>query len=174
MVTTRRLPMLAGGFIVAAALTGCAYGAPVQTSAVYDQADGSNVIFAVDGFEQGVSVRNALLLSLEEGGPGDFYGTVDNKTADSRTVQLEATGDDGTVAFDRTLTVPASSSVQVGTAGASDGSIAVTTVPGVPGENITLTVTVDGQTQESFLPILDDTFDRYDELLPEPSGTAAP
>jgi hypothetical protein len=165
MVTTRRVPMLAAGLVVAAALTGCAYGAPVQSSAVYDQADGSNVIFAVDGFAQGVSVRNALVLTLEEGAAGSFYATLANETAEDRSVELEATGDDGTVAFRRTVDVPAASTVQIGTTENADESIPVTSVPGAPGENITLTVTVEGQTQESFLPILDNTFPRYDELL---------
>lgn len=176
MVTTRRLPMLAGGLLAVAALTGCATGTPVQTSAVYDQADGSNILFEVGGFEQGVSVRNALVLTQEEGAPGQFYGTVANLTDESHTVELAATGEDGALAFRTEVTVPPTASaqagdpeasVQIGTTEHADQSIPITSVPGAPGENITITVSVDGQTQEHFLPVLGDTFERYDELMPE-------
>ena len=135
-VTTRaasalRATALAGAVLVA--VSGCALSSPVQTDYAYQPADGPSL-------DTGdVDLRNLVVIAPEKGGDGVLVGQAVNNAPQAVQVSFSVGGDSPA-----NRTVPASSGAALSTPGST---VALTAVPGGPGDVVDLTVTTPGSGQ---------------------------
>jgi hypothetical protein len=165
-VKSRLIASAALGAAVLLATTGCAFITEQATTIQYSASDGVNIPSTGP-----LKVRNALVVSEEEGGPGSLIAAIVNETSESHTLNLEI--GDGADAQKATVRVPANSSVSLG-----DGDTAPLTidaVPVAPGANLPVYFqSGDSQGVLYQVPVLDGGLDYYGELLPTPTPSGSP
>lgn len=144
--------------------TGCSLVSPQATTLEYSAADG--IVEDLGPLE----LRNILLVSPSEGKPGTLLGTVFNTS--SSDVQLTIDGDTESA----TITVPGNGKFVFEDEDTEDGTLAG--ISERPGALVDLPFTVNSQTKDIKIPVLDGTFERYQEFVPggytpAPTGTAS-
>ncbi|MEP7764319.1 hypothetical protein [Sanguibacter sp. 25GB23B1] len=106
-------------------------------------------------------MSNIMVLSAAEGQPGTVLGAVDNNGDESVTVSV-GLPDEQAQSFD----VASGETLLLGP---EDYPVPIRSIPAPPGATVdlTLTSTRDGSTTLA-VPVLDGTFPRYEDLVPEP------
>ena len=111
---------------VALALTGCTATSPQQTATPFEAGEGRNARIGGTDENSGIKLRNFLLVSNAQGGPGQVVGAISNQTDNEADVQLAVvtTTSDGQqqAAGQTVVKVPAGGFVQVGSPSAGTGS----------------------------------------------------
>lgn len=109
-------------------------------------------------------LSDLMVLAVGEGEPGTLLGAVSNDGDQDTEVTISLPGGDQAVTFD----VDAGQTVLLGP---DDQRVRFEEVPDAPGANVEILVssTEDGEVTRR-VPVLDDTFERYDELVPTPEG----
>lgn len=108
-------------------LAGCQIISPRQTEQMYDAGDGVSTNVGQ------IEVRNLLVVSEREGGPGVVSGAIGNPTAQATEVTIAGTdGGTGTA-----VSIPAYSTVNLSTGGSK---VTIASVPDRPGAMTSLTV----------------------------------
>jgi hypothetical protein len=182
---------------VVLALSGCTETNPQQTQYPFDAADGRSARIGGTDDNSGIKLRNFLVVSNAQGGPGTVVGAISNQTSAEADVQLAivTTTSDGQqqAAGQTVVKVPAGGFVQIGSpsspgtpvtasaaasssgSGGAPGQVAsfdITAVPAPPGAVVTMdarTPTIGGTSFD--IPVLPaDGY--YATLLPSstPSG----
>ncbi len=132
--------------------TGCSLNSHVDSMLAYAPSDGSQLNIG------NVKLRNFIYLSNGTDG-GKLIGSVVNDNAKDITVQFEYTD------FDvRTKTDPivVSAGETLGLGAGSDTAGLGVSIAGAPGTNVTIWISVDGQTgQQLTVPVLDGKLDQY-------------
>ena len=160
---------------VALLLSGCSEFSPQTTQLQYVPSDGAQ------GDLGDVGIRNALLItdtldrdaSADPNAAAAFVGTLTNTGDADATVQLRTA--DGA---ETSVPVPADGSVQISPS--ADQQWQVDQVGAVPGQTVTVTVTVAGEQLELEVPVLDGTLPEYKTLAPtgaasqDPTATGSP
>lgn len=158
-----------GAAFAAAALTsaGCAAVTNDQdTASHYSPADG-----IVEQLGD-LSINNLLIVAESADSDGRLLGTLVNESDQDMSVEIAVEGADPI-----TVEVPAADEVRL-----EDDEQLVEPAGAEPGLLVPVTITVDGETLEHELPVLDHTFPRYAEYIPggapstpaNPSNTPAP
>ena len=158
-----------GAAFAAAALTsaGCAAVTNDQdTASHYSPADG-----IVEELGD-LSINNLLIVAESADSDGRLLGTLVNESDQDMSVEIAVEGADPI-----TVEVPAADEVRL-----EDDEQLVEPAGAEPGLLVPVTITVDGETLEHELPVLDHTFPRYAEYIPggapstpaNPSNTPAP
>lgn len=158
-----------GAAFAAAALTsaGCAALTNDQdTASHYSPADG-----IVEQLGD-LSINNLLIVAESADADGRLLGTLVNESDQDMSVEIAVEGADPI-----TVEVPAADEVRL-----EDDEQLVEPAGAEPGLLVPVTITVDGETLEHELPVLDHTFPRYAEYIPggapstpaNPSNTPAP
>jgi hypothetical protein len=180
---------------VALALAGCTATNPQQTQYPFDAGEGRSARIGGTDDNSGIKLRNFLVVSNAQGGPGQVVGAISNATGQAADVQLAivtTTPDGQSQAAGQTVVkVPAGGFVQLGSAssassatagatasGADSGgpagqvaSFDLASTPAPPGAVVTMdarTPTIGGTSFE--IPVLPAT-EYYATLLP--SGSAS-
>jgi hypothetical protein len=131
--------------------TGCSLNHNVDSMQAYAPSDGSQIDLG------NVKLRNFIYLS--NGAGGKLIGSVVNNDAKDITVQFEYTDFDTRTQTDP-ITVSAGETLGLG-AGSDTEGLPVT-ISGLPGQNITIWVSINGATgQELVVPVLDGTLEQY-------------
>ncbi len=180
---------------VALALTGCTATSPQQTATPFEAGEGRNARIGGTDENSGIKLRNFLLVSNAQGGPGQVVGAISNQTDNEADVQLAVvtTTSDGQqqAAGQTVVKVPAGGFVQVGSPSAATGSATpggsaaaspagqvvpfdIASVPQPPGALVTLdarTATVGGTSFQ--IPVLPAS-GYYEGYLPSGSATSQP
>ncbi|MCT1602899.1 hypothetical protein M3E18_04915 [Kocuria sp. p3-SID1433] len=163
-----------GAAFAAAALTsaGCAAVTNDQeTASHYSPADG-----IVEELGD-LSINNLLIVAESADSDGRLLGTLVNESDQDMSVEIAVEG-----AAPITVEVPAADEVRYGEVRLEDDEQLVEPAGAEPGLLVPVTITVDGETLEHELPVLDHTFPRYAEYIPggapstpaNPSNTPAP
>jgi hypothetical protein len=159
-VNSRLIASVALGAAVLLGTTGCAFITPQATTEIYSPADGVNIPDSGP-----LKVRNALIVSEEEGEAGNLIAAIVNETDESQTLNIEL--GEGADAQKATVRVPARSSVSLGNPSDETPPLELEAVPGPPGS--TVAVYFQSGDAEGVLyqvPVLDGSLDYYNELLP--------
>ena len=131
--------------------SGCSLTHDVASLQHYAPSDGSQIDLG------NVKLRNFIYLS--NGAGGKLIGSVVNNDAKDITVQFEYTDFDTRTQTDP-ITVSAGETLGLG-AGSDTEGLPVT-ISGLPGQNITIWVSINGATgQELVVPVLDGTLEQY-------------
>ena len=131
--------------------TGCSLSHNIDSMQAYAPSDGSQIDLG------NVKLRNFIYLS--NGAGGKLIGSVVNNDAKDITVQFEYTDFDTRTQTDP-ITVSAGETLGLG-AGSDTEGLPVT-ISGLPGQNITIWVSINGATgQELVVPVLDGTLEQY-------------
>ncbi|WP_058234484.1 hypothetical protein [Devriesea agamarum] len=161
----RRLMAVASLGVAVAATSACGYLNPVQTEAVYQQAEGSNATVGT------VDVRNMLVLTSDQGKPGALIGAVYNKGQQPTSVTLQGKVD-GSVAFTSSVQVAPGQLVKIG---GKDGEVvSLTETPAAPGAMMKLVVKANDVEQSLSMPVMDGSLAYFKDLEPSPSPSATP
>lgn len=168
----RLLATAALGVAVLLGATGCAFITPQSTKIQYSASDGVNVPDSGP-----LKIRNALIVTDEEGAAGSMIAAIVNETSDPQVLNLEI--GDGADAQKATVRVPANSSVSLGNPDSDTPPLIIDSVPVAPGANLPVYFqSGDGQGVLYDIPVLDGELPYYGDLLPtvtpSPSGSATP
>ena len=146
-------------------VTGCATITNQQTTELqYVPADGSIARLP------GVGVFSAMLLATGPDEPGTLIARIVNSTSEPQSVSLTGTG---AAVFDEQFVVEPRSTLDIG----PDGEELVVEPAGEqPGKLVPVTVSTSEGTVDITVPVLDDTFEKYADLIPTggPQVEAAP
>lgn len=113
-----------------------------------------------------VRLSNVLVLTASRGQPGTVLGAIDNDAAEPAEVSI------GLAAGDAATTVPVEPG-EVVLLGPRDESVPIPAVPARPGATVDLDIVSPGHGSTTVsVPVLDDTFPRYADLVPEPTADA--
>ena len=135
--------------------TGCSLNHNIDSMQAYAPSDGSQIDIG------NVKLRNFIYLS--NGAGGKLIGSVVNNDANDITVQFEYTDFDTRTQTDP-ITVSAGETLGLG-AGSDTEGLPVT-ISGLPGQKITIWVSINGATgQELVVPVLDGTLEQYAPLV---------
>lgn len=122
------------GAVLAGVLAGCSVFSPATTIEPYDPSDGVNV-----DLENGVKLRNFLVVATEKGGVGAVVGSLVNDGDRSVTVELTAQFGESTQPSVTRISVPANGLVLV--APGEQQEMSIPDIPVAPGENIEMSAT---------------------------------
>ena len=159
-MNSRLTASVALGAAVLLGTTGCAFITPQGTTVQYSPSDGVTIPDSGP-----LKVRNALIVSEEDGGPGNMIAAVVNETDESHTLHIEL--GEGASAQEITVRVPARSAVSLGNPAGDTPPLEIDAVDGPPGA--TVPVYFQSGDAEGVLwqvPVLDGALDYYGELLP--------
>jgi len=165
-VKTRLFASLAVGAAVVLGTTGCNLIAPQATTIEYSASDGVNVP------ESGpLQVRNALIVSDEEGTAGNFVAAIVNDTNQSQTLRLEVGEGGSTVRA--SVNVPASSTVSLGDLANKVQPLALEGFEGAPGSTVPVYFqSGDAEGALVQVPVLDGALEYLAPLAPTPTPTS--
>ncbi|MGZ8804537.1 MAG: DNA modification methylase [Microbacterium sp.] len=155
---TRLIASLAVGALVLLGTTGCAMLSTQATTIPYSPSDGVNVPDSGP-----LQVRNALIVSDEEGVDGNLVAAIVNATTDSHVLNIEY--GEGSSKSSYTVRVPANTTVSLGTE--ETEPLLLEGIDTVPGAN--LPVFFQSGDAEGVLfgvPVLDGALDYYGVFLP--------
>lgn len=166
-MNSRLVASVALGAAVLLGATGCAFITPQSTEIQYSASDGVNIPNSGP-----LKVRNVLIVSEEEGGPGALIAAVVNETGDDHTLNLEI--GEGADAQKATIRVPANSSVSLGDPEEETPALTVDAVPVAPGANVPVYFqSGDAEGVLYQVPVLDGALPYYGELLPTPAASTS-
>lgn len=157
---TRLVATAALGAALIAGMSGCALVSTQATEIAYSPADGVNVPDSGP-----LQVRNALIVSEEEGGPGNMIAAIVNPTSEPATLTIEL--GEGAGAQTETVRVPARSTVSLGNPEGDEEPLRFDEIAGPPGSTVPVyfqSGDAEGVLQE--VPVLGPDLDYYGELLP--------
>lgn len=153
-MNTRRLAPVALAAAVLLGATGCSMISPQATTIPYSPSDGVNIPASGP-----LLVRNALLVSDEEGTSANFLAAVVNDTDDAATLFV---GVDG---VNKSVSVPARSTVSLGVDGAEP--LLFTGLDTHPGADVEISFqSGDGEGVVQSVPVLDGTLPYLAEFVP--------
>jgi hypothetical protein len=154
-VNTRRLAPVALAAAIMLGATGCSMLSPQATTIPYSAAEGVNISASGP-----LAVRNALLVSNEDGSASNFLAAIVNDTDDSHTLVITIDGKTERVR------VAARSWVSLGFDGVEP--LLFEGLGAAPGTNQEVTFdTGDGDAVEHSVPVLDGALDYLAEFVPE-------
>lgn len=153
--TSTRLAATAGLAMLSLSLSGCAYFNPMQTHHFYQPAEGAVANFEVAGPHNPVGARNILITST--GNSATLTGAFSNQTEEDREITIEVSYKGKTVGS-HSVKIPAADTVFLGT---KDGEapMELAGFQGKPGENATAKLTVEGQSKDLTVQVLDDSLE---------------
>ena len=135
-------------------LTGCSLTNPQTTQLDYVPSDGA--LLDLDG----VGVYSAVLVAASADDPGNLVARVVNTTSEPVSVTLTGTG---AAEFDVEVEVGPGETLDIGP---EAEQVLVEPAGEIPGKLVPVQVTVGEQTGEMTVPVLDDTFEAYADLVP--------
>jgi hypothetical protein len=157
-VKSRFIASLAVGALVVLGTSGCAMLSTQATQIQYSASDGVNIPDSGPLY-----VRNALVVTDEEGVDGSLVAAVVNETDESQTLNIEF--GEGSSKTAEEIRVPANSVVSLGTA--ETEPLQLEGIDTKPGATLTMFFqSGDGEGVLSEVPVLDGALDYYGELLP--------
>ncbi len=150
---SRRRRLASAGFALAAALTlsACQMTSPVTTDMNYDPADG----VSVDAGD--VAVRDLLVVSEGNGGPGTVSGLVVNNTSEPAEVTLSVSTEGQPVTLQPTLNIAPGQAVRLDGEGplGSENAVHVPSVETYPGGTVQIVVQTSlGEADSGLAPVL--------------------
>lgn len=150
----------------AALLSACA---PTTTALNYSPSDGVTVSVGADEDTDFTKLRglNLMVVSAEEGAPGNLLGALTNDTQEDVTFTLTPEG-----ATPATFDVAAGETVYLG--GEAGEPVLLDAVSAEPGASVPSTLEADGVVTEFSLPVVDGALPEYAAYVPGPSGSASP
>ncbi|HYI32847.1 MAG TPA: hypothetical protein VEX88_05235 [Glaciibacter sp.] len=152
--------VLAAGILIGT--TGCGLIAPQATQLQYDPSDG----IGADVGE--VDIRNALLITDEEGANATLVASLVNRGDEPHRVSVQYEGNAGKVTEE--VTVPAKSSIVLG--GDDGPTLTLREVDAQPGSLFPVFFQYGEETgAEMLVPVLTDALDEYSTLGPTPTPT---
>jgi hypothetical protein len=157
-VKSRLIASLALGALVLLGTTGCAMLSTQATTIPYSPSDGVNIPDSGP-----LQVRNALIVTDEEGVDGNLVAAIVNATSDAHTLNIEY--GEGSSMSSYTVRVPANTTVSLGTE--ETEPLLLEGIDTLPGAN--LPVFFQSGDAEGVLfdvPVLDGALDYYGVLLP--------
>ncbi len=172
---TRRLSLIVAALAATAGLSACQVASPITTDQIYDPADG----VSIDTESGDVEVRDLLVVSEGNGGPGVILGYVVNSSEESLTLEVALEVDGARTELTPSVEIPADSAARL------DGRIAegefvdpilAAEIPGLPGALIDLRITTSGgEVASSSVPVLppDGYYANYADLLGEGDAATA-
>ncbi|PYG01109.1 hypothetical protein SAMN05216184_102270 [Georgenia satyanarayanai] len=135
-----------------ALVASCSVMTPIQTAELYNAGDGVRVEVTEE-----LRAENLMVLSEEEGGEGQVFGSLVNDTEED--VVMSLTIGDGGIQ----VPVPATDHVVLGV----DEIVVVPSVPVPPGANAEGLVEASGHgTVSANVPVLDSTLPQYADYVP--------
>lgn len=153
-MNTRRLAPVALAAAVLLGATGCSIISPQATTIQYSAADGVNIPDSGP-----VKVRNALLVTNDEGTAANFIAALINDTDEPQRIVV---GLDGATA---TLRVPARTSLSLGFDGAEP--LLLTDFDGQAGDDVEMSFqSGDGEGVVHSVPVLDGTLSYLTDFVP--------
>ncbi len=153
---SRLVASVALSALVLAGATGCTFITPQSTLLPYSASDGVNI--ADSGT---VLVRNAMIITNEDGTAGNFVGALINNTDSAQS--LDISFDIAGVA-PLNVNVPAGESISFG--GTTD-PLPIDGFTAMPGSTVSVVFSSGGQTgSPTEVPVLDATLDSYSDLAP--------
>ena len=170
---TRRLSMMVAALAATAGLSACSVASPITTDQPYDPADG----VSLDTEE--VSVRDLLVVSQGNGGPGAVLGYVVNKSEEALSVEVALAADGARTDLTPIVEVPADGVARLDgrvAEGEFTNPILAAEIPTVPGALIDVRITTStGGVSSTSVPVLppDGVYVNYAKLLGGGSGDAA-
>ena len=163
---SRLFASLAVGAAVVLGTTGCNLVAPQATTIDYSASDGVNVP------ESGpLKVRNALIVTDEEGSGGNLVAAIVNSTTEAQTLRVEVGEGGSTVRA--SVQVPASSTVSLGDLANDVAPLALDGFDGAAGSTVPVYFqSGDGQGALIDVPVLDGALEYLRTLAPTPTPTS--
>ena len=163
---TRLFASLAVGAAVVLGTTGCNLIAPQATTIDYSASDGVNVP------ESGpLQVRNALIVTDEEGSGGNLVAAIVNGTTEAQTLRVEV--GEGSSTVRASVQVPASSTVSLGDLANDVAPLALDGFEGAAGSTVPVYFqSGDGQGALIDVPVLDGALEYLRTLAPTPTPTS--
>ena len=153
---SRLIASLALGAVVLLGTTGCAMLSTQATTLPYSPADGVNVPDSGP-----LEVRNALLVTDEEGEDANFLAAIINSTDKSQTLRLEFGEDDP---IEETIRVPAHTTVSLGV---TDDPLLIEGIDAKPGSDVLVYFqSGDAEGVRVTVPVLDGTLDYLAPYVP--------
>jgi hypothetical protein len=157
-VKPRLIASLALSALVVLGTTGCAMLSTQATQIPYSPSDGVNIPDSGP-----LQVRNALIVTDEEGAEGNLVAAIVNPTTESHTLNLE--WGEGSSKSSETIRVPANTTVSLGTA--ETDPLLLEDIDSVPGTNLPMFFqSGDAEGVLFDVPVLDGALDYYGVLLP--------
>lgn len=169
-IRASRARRIAAASLIAASLVGVSACSAINeqaTTKVYAASDGVNIDVAANGTT--VDFRNMMIVTNGKGKPGRVLGKIVNNSDKPVTVSFSVAGTE----LEKKITVPAGIGKNAVNLTSKDAEITVPSVEKVPGEEIEMTVKVDGTTASKSTPVLDGTLEQYREYLPGGYSPAA-
>lgn len=152
------LAAIALAAITLAALTGCSLTNQQTTQLEYRPADGEQVDLG------GVGVYSMVLVTASADDPGTFIGRVVNTTLEPQIVSLTGTGD---AVFEAEVEVAPRETLDLGP---EAEQVLVEPAGAAPGRTVPVRVAVGEEAADVLVPVFDDTFDYYADLVPDGSA----
>ena len=163
---TRLFASLAVGAAIVLGTTGCNLVAPQATTIDYSASDGVNVPASGP-----LQVRNALIVTDEEGTAGNLVAAIVNDTTQAHTLRIEV-GEGGS-AVRASVIVPASSTVSLGDLANDVEPLALEGFEGAPGSTVPVFFqSGDGEGALIDVPVLDGALEYLRTLAPTPTPTS--
>ncbi|MFG6403586.1 MULTISPECIES: DNA modification methylase [unclassified Microbacterium] len=159
-VNSRLIASVALGAVVLLGTSGCALVSEQATEIPYSPGDGVNIPDSGP-----LQVRNALIITDDEGETATMIAAVVNATDDPETLTLDI--GDGSSAQTATVRVPANETVSFGAPDEDTEPLELESIGALPGE--TIPVYFQSGDAEGVLyqvPVLDGRLDYYSDLLP--------
>lgn len=158
--STRLVATAAVGMALLVGTSGCALVSTQATEIPYSPGDGVNIPDSGP-----LQVRNVVIISEEEGGPGNLVAAIVNPTGEPATLTVQL--GEGSGAQSEKVRVPARSTVSLGNPEGDDEPLLLDEIDGPPGSTVPVyfqSGDAEGVLQE--VPVLGADLDYYGELLP--------
>ena len=140
--------------LVLAGATGCTFITPQSTTLVYSASDGVNIAGSGP-----VVVRNAMIITNEDGTAGNFVGALVNESTSSQILTIEIEG-----LSPLRVEVPADDIISFG--GTTD-PLPVDGFSALPGSTVSVVFSSGGTSSDATqVPVLDGTLSEYSDLAP--------
>ena len=154
--TSRVMASVALGAVLLLCTTGCAMLSTQATTLPYSPADGVNVPDSGP-----LLVRNALLVTDEEGEDANFLAAIINPTDESQTLTLEFGEEDR---ISQTVRVPANTTVSLGV---TDDALLIEGLDAPAGSDVLVYFqSGDSEGVDAAVPVLDGGLDYLSEFVP--------
>ena len=154
--TSRVMASVALGAVLLLGTTGCAMLSTQATTLPYSPADGVNVPDAGP-----LLIRNALLVTDEEGEDANFLAAIINPTDESQSLTLEFGEEDP---ISQTVRVPANTTVSLGV---TDDPLLIEGLDAQAGSDVLVYFqSGDDEGVEAAVPVLDGELDYLSEFVP--------
>ena len=154
--TSRVMASVALGAVLLLGTTGCAMLSTQATTLPYSPADGVNVPDAGP-----LLIRNALLVTDEEGEDANFLAAIINPTDESQSLTLEFGEEDP---ISQTVRVPANTTVSLGV---TDDALLIEGLDAQAGSDVLVYFqSGDDEGVEAAVPVLDGGLDYLSEFVP--------